>query len=56
MRKANRFLAFFSIQPGEEYLIGLLILLAFALELALVLLQSMAFGLFLDEYGPQNLP
>lgn len=56
MRKANKFLAFFNIQPGEEHLIGLLVLLAFALELALVLLQSMAFGLFLEEYGPQSLP
>ena len=56
MRKLHQFLIFLKIQPGEERLIGLLILLAFALELAVVLILSMAFGVFLTEYGSQALP
>lgn len=35
---------------------GYLVLLAFVLDLAFVLIQSSAFGVFLAEYGPQALP
>jgi hypothetical protein len=56
MRKFQRFLTFFKIKSGEERLVGLLFLLALMLELAFVLIKSMAFGVFLAEYGPQSLP
>jgi len=55
MRKLHRFVTFLNIQPGEEHLIGSLVLLAFLLELAFVFIQSMAFGVFIAEYGPQSL-
>jgi AAA family ATP:ADP antiporter len=56
MNKIRRIATFFNIQPGEERLIGLLILFYFVLALAFVFIQSMAFGMFLAEYGPQSLP
>ena len=52
----RRFTAFFNIEPGEERLIGLLVLLYFVLALGFVFVQSMAFGVFLSEYGVQGLP
>ncbi len=56
MPTLRRATTFFNIWPGEERLIGLLVLLYFVLALAYVLVQSMAFGVFLTEYGPQGLP
>jgi len=56
MQILRRFVALLNIHTGEERLIGLLFLLAFVLELALVLIQSMSFGVFIAEYGPQSLP
>jgi CRP-like cAMP-binding protein/ATP/ADP translocase/HEAT repeat protein len=56
MNKFRRFTTFFKIQPGEERVTGLLVLLYFALALAYVLIQSMAFGVFIAEYGPEGLP
>lgn len=56
MRTIRRFAVFLNIQPGEERIIGLLVLLALMLEPAYVLIQSMSFGIFLAEYGPQSLP
>lgn len=56
MDQMRRIATFFNIQPGEERLIGLLILFYFVLALAFVFIQSMAFGMFLAEYGPQSLP
>jgi AAA family ATP:ADP antiporter len=52
----QRFAVFFNIEPGEERLIGLLVLLYFVLALGFVFVQSMAFGVFLSEYGVQGLP
>ena len=52
----RRFAAFFNIEPGEERLVGLLVLLYFILALGFVFVQSMAFGVFLSEYGVQGLP
>jgi ATP/ADP translocase/HEAT repeat protein len=56
MHKFRRITTFFNIEPGEERLIGLLILLYFILALGFVFVQSMAFGIFLAEYGVQGLP
>ena len=52
----QRFAAFLSVEPGEERLIGLLILLYFILAFGFVFVQSMAFGIFLTEYGVEGLP
>lgn len=52
----RRFIAFLNIEPGEERLIGLLILMYFILALGFVFVQSMAFGMFLSEYGVGGLP
>ena len=56
MDKFRRFATLLKIQPGEELLIGYLVLLSALLELAFTFIESMAFGLFLAEYGPQSLP
>lgn len=56
MQKFRRFVTFFNIQPGEERLIGLLVLLYFLLALGFVFVESMAFGIFLTEYGIGGLP
>ena len=52
----QRFTGFFNIEPGEERLVGLLVLLYFILALGFVFVQSMAFGVFLSEYGVKGLP
>jgi hypothetical protein len=44
MNTVRRLVTFYNIEPREERLIGLLVLLAFTLELAFVFIQSMAFG------------
>jgi len=54
--KFRRFAKLLNIQPGEGRLIGYLVLFASLLELAFTFIDSMAFGLFLAEYGPQSLP
>jgi ATP:ADP antiporter, AAA family len=56
MTPLRRFAAFFNIEPGEGRLVGLLVLLYFILALGFVFVQSMAFGVFLSEYGVQGLP
>src|SRR5574339_530734 len=56
MQRIHRFARLFNIEPGEEHLIGSLILLYFITALGFVFVQSMAFGVFLAEYGPQGLP
>src|SRR5512138_1167557 len=56
MQRSRKLVKFLNIQPGDERSIGNLVLLAFLLDLALVLIQSAAFGVFLAEYGPQALP
>jgi HEAT repeat protein len=56
MRRFHRLITFFNIKPGEERVVGLLFLLAFILDLAFAFIQSMAFGIFLNEYGPASLP
>lgn len=56
MQRFHRFARLFNIEPGEEHLIGSLILLYFITALGFVFVQSMAFGVFLAEYGPQGLP
>ena len=56
MSKLRRFTNLLKIQPGEERLIGHLVLLVSLLELPFTLIRSTAFGLFLAEYGPQSLP
>ena len=56
MPRFRRITAFLNIEPGEERLIGLLILLYFLLALGFVFVQSIAFGVFLAEYGPPGLP
>lgn len=53
---SQRFITFLKVKPGEERLIGLLVLLYFILALGFVFVQSMAFGIFLAEYGAQGLP
>ncbi len=56
-REASRkFTAFLNIEPGEERLIGLLVLLYFIMALGFVFVQAMAFGVFIAEYGVQGLP
>ena len=52
----RKFTAFLNIEPGEERLIGLLVLLYFSLAFGVVFVQSMAFGVFIAEYGVQGLP
>ncbi|MGD8406045.1 MAG: Npt1/Npt2 family nucleotide transporter [Anaerolineales bacterium] len=52
----QRITAFLKVKPGEERLIGLLVLFYFILALGFVFVQSMAFGIFLAEYGAQGLP
>ena len=44
MTALRRFTGFFNIEPGEERLVGLLVLLSFSLGLGVVFVQSMAFG------------
>lgn len=56
MHQAHRFIAFFNIKPGEEHLIRYLVLLYFVLSLSFVFIQSMAFRVFLPEFGLQGLP
>ena len=56
MSPLRRVIQFMNIQPGEERLVGLLVLLNFLLSMSYTFIQSMAFGVFLAEYGPQNLP
>lgn len=56
MIRLRQFTRFLNIEPGEERLIGLLILLYFVLTLAFTLVESMAFGLFIAEYGAKTLP
>jgi len=53
---SHRFITFLKVKPGEERLIGLLVLLYFILALGFVFVQSMAFGIFLAEYSAQGLP
>jgi len=53
---SRRITAFLNIEPGEERLISLLVLLYFILSLGVVFVQSMAFGVFIAEYGVQGLP
>ena len=52
----RRFITFLNIEPREERLVGMLVLLYFILALGFVFVQSMAFGVFLSEYGVQGLP
>ena len=52
----NKIIAFLKIEPGEERMVGLLILLNFSLGLGVVFVQSMAFGVFIAEYGVEGLP
>jgi ATP:ADP antiporter, AAA family len=52
----RRLTNFLKIKPGEERLVGLLVLLYFILALGFVFVQSMAFGVFMSEYGTQGLP
>ncbi len=56
MTIGRRVSAILQIQPGEERLIGLLVLFYFVLAMAFVFVQSIAFGIFLAEYGAQELP
>jgi hypothetical protein len=56
MTPLRRFTSFLNIKPGEERLIGWLTLLYFILSLGFVFVQSMAFGIFLAEYGVGGLP
>ena len=56
MTTSRRIATFFNVEPGEERLVGLLVLLYFVLALGFVFVQSMAFGVFLTEYGVQGLP
>jgi ATP:ADP antiporter, AAA family len=52
----RRITVLLNLRPGEEALIGWLALLYFVLSLGFVFVQSMAFGIFLDEYGVGGLP
>jgi ATP/ADP translocase/HEAT repeat protein len=52
----HRVLALLNILPGEGRLAGLLTLLYMSLISAVVFVQTIAFGLFVSEIGPQNLP
>jgi ATP/ADP translocase len=54
--KRHPLASFLKVEAGEERLIGLLVLLYFILALGFVFVQSMAFGVFLSEYGVQGLP
>jgi len=56
MNYLRRIPAILKIHPGEERLVGLLIALYFTLAMGFVFIQSMAFGVFIGEYGPQGLP
>ncbi len=56
MIQSRRISALLKIQPGEERLVGSLVSLYFVLALSYVFVQSMAFGLFITEYGPDFLP
>jgi ATP/ADP translocase/HEAT repeat protein len=52
----RRLLALLNIAPGEARLAGLLLLLFLSLSVAVVFVQSIAFGLFVSQFGAQNLP
>ncbi len=52
----RRILTFFNILPGEQRLVGLLTLLYCSMAFGFVFVQSMAFGVFLAQYGSQGLP
>lgn len=52
----RRITTFLNIRSGEERLAGLLIFLYFSLAFGVVFVQSMAFGVFIAEYGVQGLP
>jgi len=51
-----KFSSFLNIEPGEGPLIGWLVLLYFSLSLGVVFVQSMAFGVFIADYGVRGLP
>lgn len=53
---SRKLAAMLRIDRGEERLVGLLILFYFVLALGFVFVQSMAFGIFLTEYGVRGLP
>lgn len=52
----RKFTSFLNIEPGEERLIGLLVLLYFSLALGVFFVQSMAFGVFIAGYDVHGLP
>lgn len=56
MTLRERSLAVLGVQPGEARLVGRMLLLYLVLIGALVLIQSMAFGLFIAEFGSERLP
>ncbi len=52
----RRLLALLNTEPGEARLAGLLTLLHLSLITAVVFVQTIAFGLFVTQFGAQNLP
>ncbi|MBA2665523.1 MAG: cyclic nucleotide-binding domain-containing protein [Trueperaceae bacterium] len=56
MSGAVRLLSMVGVRPSEGRLVGRLFALYFVLISALVLIQSMAFGLFIANYGAGRLP
>jgi ATP:ADP antiporter, AAA family len=52
----ERLLTLLDVRAGEARLVGRLLALYFVLIAAVVLIQSMAFGLFIAEYGARSLP
>jgi ATP/ADP translocase len=54
--RVERLLASLGVRREEVGLVGLLLALYFVLISAVVLIQSMAFGLFIADFGPQRLP
>ena len=56
MTLLERSLAMLGVQRGEARLVGRMLVLYLVLIGALVLIQSMAFGLFIAEFGSKRLP
>ncbi len=56
MNSSARWGALFNVQSGEGRLVSLLTMPYFFLGVASVFTQTIAYALFLAEFGPQRLP
>lgn len=56
MNRQARFLSFLNVQPGEHRLVGLALGFTLLLNAAGVLIRSVAYALFLNDFSGNELP